>query len=140
MLVFYNKPNTMTLPYLCPDEHIVKLFTFVPGENKISSDVWIAIKKRAGDAMDHYAKMLKIFKPIIDEETQEEIGTDEEDIDYTNLNVNEMADLVENIMDKDKLVELLKNEKTRERPRITVKKMINAKLKQIDEIEEALKK
>ena len=140
MIVFYNKPNIMVLPYVCPDDKIVKFFTFVPGENKLPNDVWVSIKKKAGSAMDYYNTLLKVFKPVIDKETNEEVGLDESDIDYSNLTVNEMSDVVENTMAKDKLINLLNAEKKRQKPRTTVKKIINDKLRQIDEIEEALKK
>lgn len=83
--------------------------------------------------------MLKVFQPVVDEETKEVVGVPEDEIDYTRLNIREMAELIDNTMDREELLNLKKLEKERAKPRNTVKKLIKEKLKQINAIEEAIK-
>ena len=139
MIVFYNKPNLLILPYVDPEKKENRKFKFVPGNNTIEKEVWLAIRQAHPNSIDYYDTLLKVFQPIVDEETKEVVGVPEDEIDYTRLNIREMAELIDNTMDRKELLNLKKLEKERAKPRNTVKKLIKEKLKQINAIEEAIK-
>lgn len=144
MIVFYNQPNTLTLPYTIITENEGKeikendFFKFVPGKNEIDKDIWIAIKDAAGDDMDYYDTVLKIFQPKEDEETGQEIGEEIKDINISKLNIHELKELVENTMEKEPLYDYLDLEKGRRKPRISVLRAIKDRISKISDAEESL--
>jgi len=101
MIIFYNKPNLLKLPYntvklvglrdkknipvIDEETHKVKMvernvpefFIFKPGENIISPELWEKICEYNAEDMDHYLSMLKVFNPIktkrIEAKNEEEI-------------------------------------------------------------------
>jgi len=157
MIIFYQKPNILSLPFkvirkielrdkdnkpILDDEGKPKLidkdfaeyFKFVPGKNSISKELWLKIVEYNKEDMDYYSTVLTIFKPKIDEETEEEIGEDDENINIKELNAREMKDLVENTMTIGDLVYYEKTERERDKPRKTI---LNALRKQKDAISAA---
>jgi len=138
MIIFYNKPNTLTLPYKIKKKQ--ELFKFIPGINHISKEVWLAIIKTAGDDMDYYKTLLKVFQPKIDLETKNEIGEEENEVDISKLRVAEMSELIENTMERKKLEEYYELEKQRDKPRTAITRLLNSKLEEISEVEAALEK
>jgi len=138
MIIFYNKPNTLTLPYKLKKRQ--ELFKFIPGINHISKEIWLAIVNAAGDDMDYYKTLLKIFQPKIDIETKEEIGEEENKVDISGLRVSEMSELIENTMEKEKLEEYYELERQRSKSRTSIIRLLKQKLGEISEVEAALKK
>jgi len=164
MIVIYNQPNIFHLPYYTIkkvqkkdknnipiidektgeqkliSKKVTEYHTFIPGKNIISREKWLDIVEYNKNDMEYYEPILKPFKPIVDKETQIEIGTDEINIDYKKLKTNEMLNIVENTFDKKELEIYLKNEKKRDNPRIAIKKAIKSQMIIVSEAEEALEK
>jgi len=137
MIIFYNKPNTLTLPYKVKKKQ--ELFRFIPGINHISKETWLAIVNAAGNDMDYYKTLLKVFQPKIDVETKQEIGEEENKVDISGLKVSEMSELIENTMEKESLEEYYELEKKRDKPRTSITRLLKQKLEEISEVETALK-
>jgi hypothetical protein len=161
MIIFYVKPNILNLPYKVTrkielrdkqnnpvfdengkirlvEKDFAEYHKFIPGKNCISKELWLKIVDYNKKNMEYYSTILKIFKPKIDEDTQEEIGENEDFINLKTLSVKEMKDLIENTMDIKDIDRYLKNEKERDRVRPSIIKAINNKKAQISEADEAL--
>jgi len=146
MIVFYNQPNTLTLPYVYTvkekgeSKTIKDNFRFIPGINKITKDAWLAITKTAGDDMDYYRTILKVFQPKIDPLTKEEIGEEEDKIDVKKLNVQDMLELIENTMSLEKLELYYEYEKDKNKPRAPITRLLKSKINEVSQVEEAIRK
>lgn len=151
MIVFYSNPNTLTLPYIDSNSQS-KFFKFLPGKNHMSETIWLAVVKAAGKNIGYYETVLSVFQPRKSieieipknedgEEVMEiEVGKDEQEIKYSNLNVRDMSELIENTMDGEELKDYMKMEKNRAKSRVTIMRLLEEKIAQISEIEEVLKK
>lgn len=151
MIIFYNKPNTLALPYIEEKTNLQKYFRFVPGKNHIPEKIWLAIVKIANKRMEYYETVLTVFKPKdsidikVDDNDKEEVisvdvGSDESDIKYEDLNVHEMVSLIDNTMEISELNHLKEIEEKRDITRKTVMKALDKKIAEVEEVEEALKK
>lgn len=164
MIVIYSKENIFHLPFYTTkkvqkkdksgipiiddktgepkliNKSVTEYHTFIPGKNHISKERWLSIVEYNKKDMEHYEEILKPFKPIIDKDTQVEIGTDEKDIDYKKLKTREMQEIIENTFDKKELELYLKNEKGRDKPRINLLRAIKDQLIIVSDAEEALEK
>ena len=151
MIIFYNKPNTLSLPYIEEKTRLQKYFRFIPGKNHLPEKIWLAIVKAANKRMEYYETVLTVFKPKdsidikVDKDDKEEVisvdvGTNENDIDYNTLNVHEMISLIDNTMEISELEHLRSVEEKRDTVRKTVMKALDKKVEEIREVEEALKK
>lgn len=142
MIVFYNQPNTLTLPYtmVIDGKKVNDFFKFVPGKNYIDKNIWIEISKAAGDDMDYYSTILSVFQPIEDKETGEVIGEEIDDVDISKLSVHEFRELIDNTMEKEPLYDYLDLEKSRTRPRTSILRSLKDRITKISDAEESLKK
>ena len=163
MIVFYSKPNVMSLPYeviklvelrdkenqlvydksgkvRMVEKKSAEYFKFIPGKNKISKELWLKIVDYNKEDWDYYSTILTIFRPIIDEETKAEVGEEDDKINIKTLNAREMRDLVENTMDINEINRYLKIEKERDKTRPSVMKAIKSRKAQITKADEAFSK
>ena len=150
MIIFYSKPNTLTLPYVNEKTKLQSFFRFVPGKNHVPEKTWLAIVKAANKRMTHYDTILNVFQPKetveVKGETEDgeeiisvDVGKDEKSIDYESLNAKDMNALVENTMELKELEHLQRMEKDRAKPRKSVLTSLGEKIAQINEIEELFK-
>jgi len=160
MIVFYERPNSCTLPYkvikkvevrdkngqiVYDDKGNVKTinkngfeyFKFVPGKNIISPALWVKVVAYNRKNWDHYSTILKVFKGEFDKKTNVEIGADEDKINLDDLSPSEMNQLVENTMDYNDIIRYEKKEKSKDRPRQSVLKMIKRRKAIISEVDKA---
>lgn len=161
MIVFYEQPNVLYLPYkvtkkaelrdaqnqlIYDKDGKIKLiekdsaeyFTFIPGKNIISKELWLKIVEYNKEDMEYYSTVLKIFRSRIDEETNEEIGEDEDKINLKTLNTTEMKNLIRNSMDIEDIQKYLKFEKERDKIRPSIIKEIKIRKVKINKADEAL--
>jgi len=138
MIVFYSLPNTMTLPYVI--NKVKGSYRFIPGKNHIAQDIWTSIVKAAGDSMDYYNTVLRVFQPILNESTQIEVGEEFENVDLTELNVRDMKELIENTMDSKELIRYEVLEKDRDRPRTSILKALKDRIRVVSDVENKLSK
>lgn len=160
MIVFYNKENTLSLPYnkvikvhqrddknrlvfdkdgnpKLINKDTAKYFKFIPGKNTISKELWLKIVEYNKEDMEYYKSILSVFMPEIDEKTQEEIGKDESEIDLRSLNQIQFKDLIKNTMDLADISKYLKFEKgNKARPQVL--KVIKKRQAQINKADEAI--
>lgn len=138
MIVTYGKANTLTLSYVEGEgkTRAVKLFKFVPGENQIKTEVWEKIKETIlsrpkGEAqLDHY---LTHLNPL------EEAGNAPDgSVDYSALNARDLAELIDNTMNLDRLSAIEDYENETDRPRSTVLKAIEKQRKAINDFNEGV--
>jgi len=124
MVIIYDKANTLTLPYL--EGETTKYFKFVPGTNEVASETWAAIRDYNGARFEHYDRFLH----ALDEE-----AAGDEGINYSELTVRKLSELIENTMDVEKLVEIETAENGREKPRTSVLKEIDKQIEKISNFE-----
>ena len=164
MIVIYTQPNALHLPYYVIvkvqkkdknnrpiiddktgeskliDKKITEYHTFIPGKNYLSKEKWLSIVEYNKDDMDYYSSILKPFKPIVDKESQVEIGVDESKIDFSKLKTRDMVEIAENTMVLADLEKYLVMEKKRDKPRPAVKRAIKDQIVLVSEAEIALDK
>lgn len=142
MIVFYTKPNTLTLPYIeeINGNKVNSFYKFIPGKNEIDKNIWLNIVKAAGDDMEYYNTILKVFQPKEDEKTGEEIGEEIENVDISQLNIHEFKELIENTMEKEPLYDYLDFERKRTRPRTSILSALKDRITKISDAEEILRK
>ena len=122
MIIIYDKANTLNLSYV-NEEGAVQFKMFVPGRNEVDSKIWEAIVETNKKRFDHYGRFLR---PLNEEAAGDDV------IDYADLNVKDLSELIENTMDIDQLGEIEAAEKSREKgERKSVLKEIE---KQIDKL------
>jgi len=161
MIVFYERPNALYLPYKVTkkvelrdvqnqliydkdgkvkliEKSFAEYFTFSPGKNIISKELWLKIVEYNKENMEYYSTILKIFRSKIDEETNKEIGEDENKINLRTLNTIEMKDLIRNSMDIKDIQKYLKFEKERDKIRPSIIKEIKIRKIKINKADEAL--
>jgi hypothetical protein len=154
MLVFYENPNTLSLPYpvlrkvevrdsngtvrldsknkpIFEEKEIPKYFKFVPGKNSISTKLWKEIVKYNEEDWDHYSTLLTVFRAHVDDKTGIEVGINEEKIDLTDLSTSEFKMLIKNTMDVDDLKRYKKFEMNRDKRRKVILDSIESMLDEI---------
>ena len=140
MIVIYDEPRLLSLPYK-NERGQNCYYEFKPGKNEISEDVWKSIAQEAGADMDYYSTILKVFKSKKVERVNEvELDIGAEKIDFKKLKAAETKELIDNTMDIDELKGYLKSEKKRKPKRKAVLKSIEAKIKEIEDFVEKIKK
>lgn len=164
MIVLYSQPNLLKLPYeiikkvqardknnspiinektdkpKLIEKKSAEYFTFVPGRNNISKELWVKIYEYNLEDMEFYSSILKPFKPIVDKETQLEVGTDESKLDIIKLKTRDMITLITNTMNTKDLNTYKENEKKRDKPRKAIMDAIKNQIVLINEVDEALVK
>jgi hypothetical protein len=149
MIVFYSKPNMLSLPYKNPATGVQEFFRFIPGKNHIPEKTWLEVVKASKKRMSYYETVLSVFQPKdsieIKGETEDgeeildiEIGKDEKEIDYDSLNARDMVALVENTMEFKELEHLERVEKNRAKPRKTVMDKLQEKIAQVNEVDKLI--
>lgn len=130
MIVFYDLPNILSLPYTRPDG-TQKYFDFTPGKTCVPDEIWKAIEKQNKKRIEnYYAQVLKPFIPVSKD-------FNEKTINIATLSANEAISLIENTMEVDELRDYQQLEETRDKPR---KLVLRAILSKISEIESFVKK
>ena len=100
MIVFYNRPNTLSLPYptiqkvefrdnqnkrvydangkvKLIDKIVPVYFKFIPGKNTISKELWLQIAEYNKEDWDHYRTILNVFRAKtieIEQKASDDIG------------------------------------------------------------------
>jgi len=129
MIIFYDKPNMLSLPYTIGGAQLYCAFR--PGRNDVADDTWDAIKSQNQQRIDDcYGMFLREFIPRVQIKQPEKF--DVENIDITILSQPEALDLIENTMEIEDLEKYLDAEKKRKPQRKMVKKAIEEAINKIE--------
>lgn len=112
-------------------------FSFLPGNNEISPEIWNKIREGLTDEEKaYYDTFLIVIQPTTDE-SGFTIGPDEKEIDILELNVNEATDFIKGTMDIETLENYRNIEKKRKdvKPRKMVLKAIDEQIAEIQEFD-----
>jgi len=136
MIVFYNVPNILYLPYT-DKENQVREAKFVPGKNVIDSEIWeIICTKYKEDFRNYYSSCFKVLKPVREiKDTDMAVG--ENVIDVYKLTVAELRDLIENTMEISELVSY-KEAENKEKQRKTVFELIDKQIQKVSSFTQKL--
>ena len=138
MIVFYNQPNLLYLPYT-DTGGASREATFVPGKNVLSVDDWESIvSSHKKDFENYYSKVLRVLKPTREiKDTEMCVGEDK--IDIYKLTVNDAVDLIKNTMEIDEL-KAYKTSENKEKSRKCIFKEIDKQIKKISDFTEKITK
>ncbi|MEW5804285.1 MAG: hypothetical protein AB1847_19490 [bacterium] len=145
MIVFYDNPNILSLPYTL--DGIQRYFDFVPGKNEIHPEVWKAISACNKERLDnHYSQFLRVFNPMLERvppsaenELPLEIEVGKENFAFHDLTVQQALDLVQNTMAIDELHAYKDAENSQKRPRKVVLNTIDSRIAEISELDKKIK-
>lgn len=167
MIVIYNRPNVLKLPYkttikvqqhnkdnspafnedgnpIMINKELPEYFSFVPGKNSISADLWLKIVDYNRDDMDHYNTLLKVFRPESETEIETgatvEIGSDEENLDLSKLSTKEFRELIENTMEIEDLNKYFIFENSRDKIRPSIIRSIKTMKNNVTKADNAVSK
>jgi hypothetical protein len=122
MYVLLETSKNVMLPYASA-KGPQKIFTFVPGKNKVDDGIWKAVLKQNAQGYEiHYSKFLRPFETGFDTGTKPHLN------DYSE---EEMLEIIANVRSTDFLEYLLHIEHERKiyfKPRLAVVAAITAKL------------
>jgi hypothetical protein len=125
MIVINKKPNITHMPFTLDGKK--GMYSFSPGQNRIDSRVWAAIKKTAGDKrmQAHYNAFLK------------PIGGQDQEVDPAKLNADDFIELIGGAMTLELLDQYATVENSRKGGgRKSVIEAIDKQAAQIRDIEE----
>lgn len=132
MLVIYNEPRQLSLPYDDKGKQIY--FDFKPGDNIIKKEIWDKIiEQNKDDFLNCYGVKFKVMEGQVNPETGIETAKSDT-VNIAGLTIRDMTELIEHTTEIDTLKEYKEKENKRSTPRKGILKIIKEQIESINDL------